>query len=322
MAIRMPSPVLFANGVWHLNIRVPTELAATLRGTTVPVAGRTVVAKVGDKVVLSLRTRDAKEAKARFKPAEAALEAHFARSRVASKPHHPQSTETVPLGPAITPPPGSAAALSHKAIVALSGEYYRTFVESREETIGPANFAVNVEDEVHAWMVGDGTDGGELLSRADAEFLATLALPYGPELLAWTRKGFEYGCLKMTEEEGLESLFGSEADQIVAKHRLSLDPASRLALLRQFGQSMLLATGRLKRAAAGDFSPDPNLARFPDFHGRAKVTVADLFERWRAHNADKVASSTIRRYMPTLNSLAGFLAGKDVRKVEEDDIWA
>ena len=134
MAIRMPSPVLFANGVWHLNIRVPKDLAAKLRGTTVtlPVAGKTLATRVGDKVVLSLRTRDPKEAKARFKSAEDALKAHFAFSRTASTPHRPHVARAVPPSSTITPSPTAAAVLSHKAAVALSGEFYRVFVESRE----------------------------------------------------------------------------------------------------------------------------------------------------------------------------------------------
>ncbi len=56
--------------------------------------------------------------------------------------------------------------------------------------------------------------------------------------------------------------------------------------------------------------------------GREKLTVAGLFDRWKAHNSDKVEASTIRRYAPTLNSLAGFLSEKDVRRINEDDIWA
>ncbi len=56
-------------------------------------------------------------------------------------------------------------------------------------------------------------------------------LPEGPALLAWARADAEYGCLKMTEKEGLETLFGLVAARIVAKPWISLDPASRLGLL-------------------------------------------------------------------------------------------
>ena len=88
----MPSPVLFANGIWHLNIRVPTDLAATLRGTvvTLPVVDEHFTVRISGKVVLSLRTKDGAEAKRRFRPAEAALGSHFAEVRVRPHPASPR----------------------------------------------------------------------------------------------------------------------------------------------------------------------------------------------------------------------------------------
>ena len=299
MAIRMPGPVaLGAHRVFHLNVRVPKDLAAKLRGAavTLPVDGGDVTVKIGDKVVVSLRTKDRVQAKLRFQHAAARLDAFFTAMRAAPE------------------------ALSYKDIVALSGEAYRG-VADRENEVGPDYFdesGAAFEAEVRSFRC----DGETVLSREDGEFLATLALFEGPALLAWTRGGLDFGCLTMSEEEGLERLFGRQADAIVAKRGLCLDHASRIALLREIGRTLLLGTQRLQQVSAGDFSPDPHLARFPKFGGGEKVDVAELFIRWKAHNADKVEASTIRRYTPTLNRLAAFLAQKDVRRIDEDDIWA
>ena len=119
---------------------------------TLPVEGRDVTVKIGDKVVVSLRTKDRREAKLRFQRAAARLDAFFTAMRAAPE------------------------ALSYKDIVALSGEAYRGFIETREAQVSPDFFDLSdaeFEDEVRAFQ----TDGDTILPREDAEFLATLALP-------------------------------------------------------------------------------------------------------------------------------------------------
>ena len=114
MAIRMPSPVaLGTHRVFHLNIRVPKDLAARLRGASValPVDGDDIT----DKVVVSLRTNDRAQAKLRFQHAAERLDAFFTAMRAAPK------------------------ALSFKDVVALSGEAYRE-VADRENVVGPDYF--------------------------------------------------------------------------------------------------------------------------------------------------------------------------------------
>ncbi len=79
----------------------------------------------------------------------------------------------------------------------------------------------------------------------------------------------------------------------------------------------------------GDFSSDPirpsiqiSWSRLqPPAPKGAKVTVYQLFEWWRAYNADKKAASTTRRYLPSFQSLVAFLEGRDVRLVEQGDLW-
>lgn len=78
MALRVPGPSLFANGTYHLNVRVTSDLAAASCGTriTLRVDVREVVVTTGDEVIFSLRTNNSNEARKHFTPALAALQAH------------------------------------------------------------------------------------------------------------------------------------------------------------------------------------------------------------------------------------------------------
>jgi hypothetical protein len=48
MAFRMPHPVVLGNGIYHLNLRVPADIAAAVKGSRIalPLDGRTVEVKV------------------------------------------------------------------------------------------------------------------------------------------------------------------------------------------------------------------------------------------------------------------------------------
>jgi hypothetical protein len=178
---------------------------------------------------------------------------------------------------------------------------------------------------VHSWMVGE--DGDGQVPWREAEDLALLSEPCGAQMMAWQRRtDIEHPCLAvpMTFERALEDLFGKYATLVCRRHGLELQPESRLRLLAHIADVVDLGAARLTRRAAGDYGPDENMARFPTFVEATKVTVAVLFERWQVTNKDRIEASTIRRYTPSLNSLAKFLGEKDVRRVTQADIfdWA
>jgi integrase len=114
MRYAMPNPELIKS-TYYLRLHVPKDVAAKAKGTTVavPVGDIIVHAKVGNVVKLSLRTKEAAEAKKRFLQALPAIERHW---------------ENLRKGP-IT--------LSHKQCVALAGEVYSVFIEAADENPGP-----------------------------------------------------------------------------------------------------------------------------------------------------------------------------------------
>lgn len=305
MALKMPGPVALAPAyTFHLNVRVPKDLLDKVRGifVTLPIDGEEVIVKVGEKVLVSLRTKAAREARKRFSAAFAALEAHWEAVRRGPKP------------------------ITHKQVVALSGDVYRKMV-AREDEPGDFATAEQAHDEaIEAFRRPDPNEDvpdDAPLRASSATFLAEMQLPFGPQLLTWRHGGdLSTSFFAMTYAQALEDLFGAEADAVCARHQLNLDDASRRRLLEQIGTATIAGTARLKQLAAGDYAPDPYAGRFPAFECEARVTVAMLFERWRVTNKGVVEASTIRRYTPSLNSLAAFLKDKDVRRVEQDDIWA
>ena len=68
MALRMPGPITRSSGVFQLNVRVPADLMTVVPGTrfTLPVGSAAATVKASDKVMLSLRTKDRREARARY----------------------------------------------------------------------------------------------------------------------------------------------------------------------------------------------------------------------------------------------------------------
>lgn len=164
-------------------------------------------------------------------------------------------------------------------------------------------------------------------------YRVTAALPIGPQVLAWTLgQDIDYLGVSMTLEQALEDLFGRRADRVCAEKGLRLDAPTRRKLLVQIGESYRVLKAKLKRNTAGDYSPDAALSRFPTFVAPARPapvpdgrhTVTSVFERWTVKFADKRAASTIRRYGPSVASLAAFTKGRDLRLVTQDDIhdWA
>ncbi len=109
----MPNPKLI-DGVWHLRLHVPRDVAAVARGKIlqVPVGDLLCPAKVGAVVKVSLRTKAYDEAKKRFTNALAAIERQWEAFR--------KGPESIP----------------HKTLVALAGQHYRYGVQIVEDEPG------------------------------------------------------------------------------------------------------------------------------------------------------------------------------------------
>lgn len=110
MRYTMPNPELI-NTTYYLRLHVPSDVATKARGTAIaiPVGDAVVHTKVGAVVKVSLRTKQASEAKRRFVAALAAVEAHW---------------DALRQGP---------VELTHKQCVALAGEVYHAFIRNTDD---------------------------------------------------------------------------------------------------------------------------------------------------------------------------------------------
>lgn len=319
MALRMAQPFKRPSGIYHLNARVPADLMNVVPGTRIalPLGDAFVHAKATDKVVISLRTKDLSQAVERCSAAFAALCRHWQALRAGPAP------------------------LTHRQIVGLAGEAYRSRTAPEVGNFNPDDALAVLqadEDAAHGWRYGEVDDHDGEIPEDRARFLATLEKPFGAQLLTWqAQQDVRCFYFEMTYAQAIEDLFGSEADDLLARRQLMVDMATRTRLVAEIARAVRLVGPRLLRKLDGDYSPDANLARFPSFVaatpspvapppqrvGGAKVTVDELFERWKRFKSDR-AGGTIRRYAPSVASLASFLAGRDVRTIAKIDFerWA
>ena len=191
--------------------------------------------------------------------------------------------------------------LSQKDATALAGEMYRAFADGAEDDPGT----------VEQWR-------GVQKMNADAKAgrFGVAALMIGEEA---------------SRRHAMEERFGIWADGTLASKCIVTDPESRWRLVEALADAMNDAAARLERNAGGDYTPDPKAARFPAWadpraargpsDSRGKLTLADLFDRWRKHPEQAgQAAHTVSRYEGVISALATFLNNPDARAVTNDDV--
>ncbi|WP_147276124.1 DUF6538 domain-containing protein [Pelagibacterium lacus] len=208
MALAMPSPYKHSStGVYWLRQRVPAKHKAQARGQTVSVmiGGKLSRAKLGDEVKVSLGTKDPAEAKR-------------------------LTAEVLPQFNAIWDSFANAPArLTHKQIVALSGEAYRAF-SALEDDPGDPEIWQRVRSANEAAFTGDILYIGNETQR---------------------------------HEEAMRRRFGAFVDATLQRKHLRVDEQTYGKLLEQFGKAMDEASELLHRRSLGDYRPDTNSERFP-----------------------------------------------------------
>jgi integrase len=288
----------------QLQKRVPNDIVARARGrcypVTLPAFGEIpehiVEVTIRPMIKLSLRVRDPVAAKARTVSVLSQLEDIF---------------ESLRKGP---------IELTHKQAVALSGEVYRLVVERFEMHPGePADWEVW---KAFHWAAMEGRipdppsiSWPEIMNERQAA-LGMFGVASGPMLLD-VIESLPPG----DDSRSLEVRFGLLTSWVLALHKREVTPRSRLLLLRQVAKAALDAGWAMKRAALGDYTPDPNANRFPsitDKVGTADLSMTSLFDRWRAEA--KPAPSTLTTWRPVLASLRQHLKHEDVRRLTKNDI--
>ncbi|NOC83805.1 hypothetical protein [Ruegeria sp. HKCCD6428] len=102
-------------------------------------------------------------------------------------------------------------------------------------------------------------------------------------------------------EGGMEKWYGVVADEILAEEGIAIDEPTRARLLREVHRSWTQAASQQLKRAEGDFTPDPQATRFPEWEPTASPKVAiegptltSLFERWKKdHLSNGKAPATV-----------------------------
>jgi hypothetical protein len=120
---------------------------------------------------------------------------------------------------------------------------------------------------------------------------------------------------------------GPIVDQFLAEERLSVDDDSREQLCHAVLKAMTQAGNLLRRFASGDYRPDPDADRFPEWRGIAApsavaplptLTLDDLFARWKRETSP--SASTLTTWRSYVRSLAEHLGHNDVARIVKADI--
>lgn len=208
--------------------------------------------------------------------------------------------------------------LTHKQLVALSGEVYRLYIDQFHENPGTPDQWAAVKAFNRAASEGRLLIVPPALPN-DLDTAAAAESTFGADLTSGIN-----ALPRSQSIRALEARFEWLTDWVLTKHGLMVDAETRIRLLGFVGSAMTDAAWQLKRNAAGDYSPDPNAARFPKFEATGSaLSLEALFDKWKAETKPAANASSTWKGRP-LASLKEHFGDKasDVRRIEPEHIIA
>lgn len=134
----------------------------------------------------------------------------------------------------------------------------------------------------------------------------------------------------------LEQWIGPTVDALLSERGIVTDAHSRERLLDRVHKALTQAAEQLKRNAEGDYRPDPDADRFPEFKPRevakptAKVSFLALYELWANEAMIRGASpKSVTRWRVVAKRFDAFTDSKDISLITKtnvvdfkDNLWA
>jgi len=127
----------------------------------------------------------------------------------------------------------------------------------------------------------------------------------------------------------LEVLYGDAATAVLDRKGLQVDSKSRELLLEQIATAVERAGATLQRYASGDYSPDVNLTKYPEWEApreveakAAKVSLSGLLEGWwkEFSRGTRNYTSTYDGYSRAIRYFTDYLGHDDASKVTPLDV--
>lgn len=151
--------------------------------------------------------------------------------------------------------------LSQKQVVALSGEVYHLVVERFDDNPGTPD----------RWAAFKAISRATREGRLSSPPVVTPEIPDEGQQVATligaatTQAVNAMPANAANVPSALAQRYGALVDWVLAEKGLVVTDASRAALITAVDAAATDAAWRMKRAASGDYSPDPRAARFPEF---------------------------------------------------------
>lgn len=149
--------------------------------------------------------------------------------------------------------------------------------------------------------------------------------PGEPEIWQLAREAHEKASLT---PERAEAWFGPYVDQVALRKGFVPDRDTRAALIKEASRAMIEAGEQLRRNAEGDFRPDPNRERFPEWKPVSRAatsapsaSIAAIFDGWsKEATALGRTKKTLKEYGSLVLRFAEFLGHDDAAAVSAMDV--
>lgn len=273
MVLRMPCPTKRpGSDNWYFRRTIPADVRVIL--ATLPKAQRPRN-WYKTHISISLRTADRNTAKAKCPDVAATVERQLAALREGPKP------------------------LTHKQIVALSGELYRVFAEGLEgnPVLSSKQWQRVIRDNEAARQGAFAAPASLLIGRTEAD----------------------------QRRASLQNRFGRMVDALMERRTIITDEKSRQRLIEQLSIDLSAAAQKLARNADGDYSPDEYAKRFPKFEETTAAasgrSLTALVQAWHKAALDRdMTERDAKRIKRRFEELVTFLKHDDAGRVTRQDI--
>ncbi|WP_339159244.1 tyrosine-type recombinase/integrase [Methylobacterium bullatum] len=204
--------------------------------------------------------------------------------------------------------------LTHRQMVGLAGEVYGLLRSRFDDDPGDPAAWEAWKAFVRASRQGRIPTAPSISSEELADEREEAARLFGPDLTAGIDALPPSG-----DRAALEDRCGRLTWWVLSRHGFHVDRATRLRLLEHVADACLDAGWALKRAAAGDYTPDPKALRFPKVETRAAgASISDVFDRWKAEA--KPSASTVTTWSGVISSFKAHLKHDDIARVTDGDV--
>ncbi|WP_455960380.1 tyrosine-type recombinase/integrase [Methylorubrum aminovorans] len=207
--------------------------------------------------------------------------------------------------------------LTHRQMVALAGEVYNLLRSRFDEDPGTPEAWGAWKAFVRAARQGRIATAPTIDLAEQADERAEAAQLFGPDLT----QGID-ALPPSGDRAALDDRCGRLTWWVLSRHGLVVDRETRLRLLEHVADACLDAGWAIKRAAQGDYTPDPKAARFPPFQATPSapggITLSALYDRWAAET--KPAPSTRSTWRGIIDSLTAHVGHGEASRITPENV--